>query len=146
VPIGKVSSIAARHYVPTYFVGDFLVRFVCDVVEKHYDGRTPIKEINYTPTIPKLITFTLLGFSRTIFFGIIEHVRPRITWDKEGKDGRERQIQYVLYQTIHVQISQFRVLSFAKCINPNHGNIFTPKELLYAIPFPAGKFEGHAAI
>jgi len=55
VPIGKVSSIAARHYVPTYFVGDFLVRFVCDVVEKHYDGRTPIKEINYTPIRKKFL-------------------------------------------------------------------------------------------
>lgn len=53
--IGKLSSILARHNVTTIFVGDFLVRFVCDIIEKHYDGKTPIKEIQYTPIRKKFL-------------------------------------------------------------------------------------------
>ena len=47
--IGQLTSVLARHHVTTVFVGDMLVKFTCDVVEKHYDGRTKIKEIEYTP-------------------------------------------------------------------------------------------------
>ena len=53
--IGKLSSILARHNVTTIFVGDLLVKFTCDVIEKHYDGKTPIKEISYTPIRKKFL-------------------------------------------------------------------------------------------
>jgi len=42
--IGKLTSILARNHVSVVFVGGLLVRFVIDVIEKHYDGRNPIKE------------------------------------------------------------------------------------------------------
>ena len=47
--IGKLTSILARHHVTIMFVGDMLVRFTCDTIEKHYDGKTHIKDIEYTP-------------------------------------------------------------------------------------------------
>jgi len=49
VIIGKLSSIASREHVTTLFCGDFLVKFVCDIVEKHYDGKTKTKDISYSP-------------------------------------------------------------------------------------------------
>jgi len=44
--IGKITSVLARNHVSVVFVGDFLVRFVIDVIEKHYDGRNKVKEYN----------------------------------------------------------------------------------------------------
>lgn len=49
VLIGQLTSVLARHHMPVIFVGDMLVRYVCDVIEKHYDGKTPVKNIEYTP-------------------------------------------------------------------------------------------------
>ena len=53
--IGKISSILARQHVTVIFVGDYLVRFTCDVIEKHLDGKTKIKDIEYTPVRKKFL-------------------------------------------------------------------------------------------
>ena len=47
--VGELKSILARHHVTVMFVGDMLVDFTCGLIERHYDGRTKIKEIEYTP-------------------------------------------------------------------------------------------------
>lgn len=44
---GKLTSIAARHHITTLFCGDYLAETVCDIIDKHYDGRKKSKE--YTP-------------------------------------------------------------------------------------------------
>jgi len=47
--LGELKSILARHHITVMFVGDMLVSFACGLIERHYDGRTKIKEIEYTP-------------------------------------------------------------------------------------------------
>jgi len=49
VVVGSVVSILARHKVSVVFVGDLYVSMVCRMVEKFYDGKTPTKNIDYTP-------------------------------------------------------------------------------------------------
>jgi len=47
--VGKITSVLARHHMPVVFVGDLVVQCVCDVIEKHYDGKSKVKETEYTP-------------------------------------------------------------------------------------------------
>jgi len=47
--MGKVASVMARKDITPCFVGDFYVHMVCKTISCFYDGRTPIKEISYTP-------------------------------------------------------------------------------------------------
>jgi ERCC4-type nuclease len=49
VTIGALCSVLARHKVPIIFVGDFLVPITIGVVERFYDGKTPVKLTSYTP-------------------------------------------------------------------------------------------------
>ena len=44
--IGKLTSIASRHHVTTLFCGDFLPKFTCSIIKKHYDGQTKTKQYN----------------------------------------------------------------------------------------------------
>ena len=47
--VGELASVLGRHNVTVMFVGDLLVMFTCKVIERHYDGKTPIKDAEYTP-------------------------------------------------------------------------------------------------
>jgi len=49
VLVGSITSILARHRITVVFVGDLYVSMVCKTIEKFYDGRTPVKYVNYTP-------------------------------------------------------------------------------------------------
>jgi len=49
VIVGSVASILARHRVSVVFVGDLYISMTCKLIEKFYDGKTPVKNINYTP-------------------------------------------------------------------------------------------------
>jgi len=46
--VGELSSILGRYKVPWTFVGDLLVPITCKVAERFYDGKTKIKEAEYT--------------------------------------------------------------------------------------------------
>jgi len=67
--IGKMTSILSRNHVSVVFVGDLLVRFVIDTIEKHYDGRNPTKEYSvirkgYQKRKPSVIEIKLDIISR----------------------------------------------------------------------------------
>lgn len=47
--MGKVASVMARKDITVCFVGSLYVPMVCKTISCFYDGRTPIKEISYTP-------------------------------------------------------------------------------------------------
>ena len=49
VIVGSLASILARHKVTVCFVSDLYVSFTCKVIERFYDGKTPVKNVNYTP-------------------------------------------------------------------------------------------------
>jgi ERCC4-type nuclease len=44
---GKLTSIVARNHITVLFCGDYLAEIVCDIIDKHYDGRKKSKE--YSP-------------------------------------------------------------------------------------------------
>ena len=48
VIIGSLTSLAVRHHVTILFCGDFLGKFIVDLVDKHYDGKNKTKKTNYT--------------------------------------------------------------------------------------------------
>jgi len=49
VIIGFLASVLGRHKVTVMFVGQFFIPFTCKVIERFYDGRTPVKEVSYSP-------------------------------------------------------------------------------------------------
>ena len=49
VILGKLASIVSRQKVTIMFVSDFLVPFTIKVIDRFYDGETPVKLSNYTP-------------------------------------------------------------------------------------------------
>jgi len=49
VIVGSIASILARHRVSIVFVGDLYISMVCKTIERFYDGKTPVKNVNYTP-------------------------------------------------------------------------------------------------
>ena len=49
VIIGAICSVLSRHKVTVMFVGDFLVPVTIGVIERFYDGKTPVKLSSYTP-------------------------------------------------------------------------------------------------
>ena len=69
--IGKLASILARQKVTIMFVGDLLVPFTCKVVERFYDGQTPIKDAHYNPIRRK-------PTSKEIKHAMIENCVPNI--------------------------------------------------------------------
>lgn len=49
VVVGSIASVLARHRVSVVFVGDLYISMTCKLIEKFYDSKTPVKNINYTP-------------------------------------------------------------------------------------------------
>lgn len=49
VIIGVIASVMARHKVTVCFVDDLYVPIVCKTIEKFYDGKSIIREQDYTP-------------------------------------------------------------------------------------------------
>lgn len=47
--VGIIASIMARHKVTVCFVGDFYVPIVCKTISKIYDGKSIMRDQNYTP-------------------------------------------------------------------------------------------------
>jgi ERCC4-type nuclease len=45
----KLGSVLARTETTIMFVGDMFIPFACKVIECHYDGKTLLKEMSYTP-------------------------------------------------------------------------------------------------
>jgi len=47
--MSKVASVLARKDISVCFVGQFYIPMVIKTIERFYDGKTPIKNIQYTP-------------------------------------------------------------------------------------------------
>lgn len=48
VLVGEIASILAREKITVMFVGDLLVPFTIKVIDRFYDGKTPVKASNYS--------------------------------------------------------------------------------------------------